>query len=524
MKKGNIITCIIVIVVVGAILGIWYFYPKLTAPKELEKFVIGLDKDIDGFHPKTEAEVVSSSVNGEIFSGLSDFSREGKLVADLAESWANPNDLTWDISLKKGVKLHNGTEMTAEDVEFSLVDVPKEIEEETGDFYSKESVTQIDKVEVVDDYTIKITTKNPYPLLMNDLAGFPILCKEYIGKEGYDANPVGTGPYKFVSREEGQAITLERFEDYYGVKPIAKKVIYKIIPEEKERIDALKKGEVDFVIQLTLDSLDEIEKATGIKSAITSSIGITFLGMDTNEKTPGIKLAKNPLSNSKIRQAIAYGIDKDKIIEEAFQGRAQKAIQLSTPDSFGFNPEVETYSYNPEEAKKLLDEGGYLKGFEVELLSPDDDRAKVAQIIGQQLPKIGVKTKVTILPRGEFFGKLFQGEASFFLLTILDEARDTAGLATAMYHTSTEEYGSLNLVNYSSPKVDELIEKAMGTLDSETRRGYALEITNITINEDLPYFPLYISEFIGGVKENLEFSQRPDGSINLADLSFAGGK
>ena len=519
MKNKSVVGFFIVVVVILVIAGIWYFSRGLIAPakKELEQFVIAIDKDIDGIYPKTEAEVVSTSVNSEIFSSLTNFSREGRLIPDLADYWTNPDDLSWEVYLKKGVKFHDDTELTAKDVKFSLVDVPKEIK----DFYAKESVAQIDKVEILDDYKIKITTKKPYPLLMNDLSGLSILSKDYIEKNGYDANPLGAGPYKFVNWEKGKEITLERFEGYYGEKPIAKKVIYKIIPEEDKRIEALSKGEVDFTTQLTLAGIDKVEKTTGMKSAVTPSIGITFLGMDNAKKTAGIKLAKNPLSDARVRRAIAYGIDKEKIISEVFKGRARIATQISIPEAFGYNSTLQSYPYDPEKAKKLLTEAGYPKGFEVELLSPDDERAKVSEMIGKQLTTVGIKAKVKILPRGDFFDKLFAGEASLFPLTILDEALDAAGLATAMFHSPTEEYGSLNLVNYSNPKVDDLIEKSMGTLDQQARNGYAQEIMRITIEEDLPYLPLYISEFLGGVREDLEFSQRPDGSLNLADLSFA---
>jgi len=526
MKKGEVIGLIIVIlVVIGAIFGIWYFSrpptPKPKVEKELEKFVIGLDKDIDGFYPVSKAEVVSESVNWEIFSSLTKFTREGRLVADLAEYWVNPDDLTWEIYLKKGVKFHNGSEMTAEDVKFSLVTVPEEIEKKTGEFYKRESIAAIDKVEVVDSYRIKIKTKKPYPLLMNDLAAIGILSKDYIGKEGYDANPVGTGPYRFISWEKGKEIILERFEDYYREKPIAKKVIYKIIPEEEKRIDAISKGEIDFATQMTLAGIEKIEKTAGIKPAVTPSIGITFLGIDMREKTPGIKLEKSPLFDSGVRKAIAYGIDKEAIVNEVFKGRAKIANQVSIPEAFGYNPAVKGYPYNLEEAKRLLSEAGYSQGFEVELLSPDDERAKVSEMISRQLSEIGIKAGVKILPRGEFFGKLFAEEVSLFPLTILDTSLDAAGLATGIFHSVTEEYGSLNLVHYSNPRIDELIEKAMSTLDQNARREYAQEIMRITAEEDLPYIPLYVSEFLGGVRSDLEFSQRPDGSIDLTDLSFA---
>lgn len=528
MRKEEIITLILVLLVIGGgAFGIWYLYrpptpPKPPAERELEEFVVGLDKDIDGIYPMTKAEVVSESVNWEIFSSLGKYTREGKFIPDLAESWYNPDDLTWEIILKKGVKFHNGKEMTAEDVRFSFVDVPKEVDEILKEerFYRREAVAMVEKIEVIDRYKIRVITKKPYPLLIKDLSALAILSKDYIEKEGYFADPVGTGPYKFVKWEKGKEIVLERFEEYYGKKPIAKKVIYKIIPEEEKRIEALIEGEVDFIIQLTLDGAEKVEKAAGVKPAVTPSIGITFLGMDNREKTPGIDLDKNPFSDPKVRKAIAYGIDKKEIIDEVFKGRAKIATQISVPESFGYNPEIKAYPYDPEKAKKLLAEAGYPEGFGVEFLSPDDERAKVSEVIAKQLSKIGIEAKVKVLPRGEFFGKLFAFEATLFPLTILDTALDTAGLASGIYHTQTEEYGSLNLVSYSNPKVDELIVKAMSTLDSKARMENAKEIMRITIEEDLPYIPLYITEFLGGVREDLEFSQRPDGSINLEDLSF----
>jgi len=270
-----------------------------------------------------------------------------------------------------------------------------------------------------------------------------------------------------------------------------------------------------------LAGIEKIEKTAGIKPAVTPSIGITFLGIDMREKTPGIKLAKSPLSDSRVRKAIAYAIDKEKIVEEIFKGRAKVVTQISVSEAFGYNPEVKGFPYNPEEAKRLLAEAGYPEGFEVELLSPDDERAKVSETIGNQLSEVGIKADVKILPRGEFFDKLFAEEATLFPLTILDTSLDAAGLATGIFHSVTEEYGSLNLVHYSNPRVDELIEKAMSTLDQKARKESAQEIMRITAEEDLPYIPLYITEFLGGVREDLEFSQRPDGSIDLADLSFA---
>lgn len=514
MDKKKVIVFIIGIILL-AILIYWRFLNysfesldlRTKTVSELKQFVIGSDLDIAGFYPKTSAEVFSESVNFEIFSALTKLDREGRLLPDLADYWFNSDDLTWDIYLKKGVKFHNGNEMTSEDVLFSLVELPRTLK----GFYKSENLVMIENVQVVDPYKVRIKTKRSYPLLMYDLANLPILSSEYIRKEGYEADPVGTGPFKFLKREKGKEIQLERFEDYYDKKPIVKRVIYKIIPEEEKRIEALIKGEVDFITQVSLGEIEKLKQAKEVKIVSTPSAGITFLGLNLERS-----FLKNPLA----RKAIAKGIDRKKIIEEIFQNRVRVATQLSVPEAFGFNPEIKSSIFDPQEAKALLIQAGFPKGFEMELLASGIERERVAQMIAEQLSIIGIKVKPKIVTRGEFFSELMNTDS--FLLTILDRTRDVTSLALSIYHTRSEEFGRLNLANYSNPRVDELIIKSMTfLLDPKTKQEYGQEIMRITAEEDLPYIPLYIGEFLGAVREGLVFSQRPDGLIVVSDLSLS---
>ena len=156
----------------------------------------------------------------------------------------------------------------------------------------------------------------------------------------------------------------------------------------------------------------------------------------------------------------------------------------------------------------------------MELLASGNERVKVAQMIKEQLSAVGIRVKIDIVPRGEFFSKL--GGADSFILTLLDRTRDVTSFALSIYHTRSEEFGRLNLVNYSNSRVDELIEKSMAfLLDPKTKQNYAKEIMRITVEEDLPYLPLYIGEFLGAAKEGIIFSQRPDGLIVISDLSLS---
>lgn len=514
MEKKQIIGLTIGIVALAALIFFrWSNFaldilnPEDKSQRELEKFVIASDVDIAGFYPETSSEVFSESVNFEIFSALAKLNREGRLLPDLADYWFNPDDLTWDIYLKKGVKFHSGKEMTSKDVIFSLVELPRILER----FYRSENLVMVESIQAIDPYKVRIKTKKSYPLLMYDLANLAILSKEYVDQEGLEADPVGTGPFKHLTHEQGKEIQLERFEDYYGKKPLARKVIYKIIPEEEKRIDELIKGEVDFITQVSLEGTEQLKEVKRVKTVSTPSSGITFLGMN---------IEGSSFQNSLVRKAIAKGIDTRKIVDEVFKGRARVATQLSVPESFGFNPEIKTTAYDPKKAKILLSEAGFPGGFEMELLASGNERVKVAQMVKDQLSVVGIRVKIDIVPRGEFFSKL--GGADSFILTLLDRTRDVTSFALSIYHTRSEEFGRLNLVNYSNSRVDELIEKSMDfLLDPKTKQNYAKEIMRITAEEDLPYLPLYIGEFLGAAKENLIFSQRPDGLIVVSDLSLS---
>jgi peptide/nickel transport system substrate-binding protein len=481
----------------------------LKKPKELERFILAIDSDISGFYPFGSREVLNESINFEIFSALTRLDKEGKLLPDLAEYWFNPDPLTWEIVLKKGVKFHNGRELTSRDVVFSLEELPKRIE----NFSRAENLIMISQIQEIDPYRLRIITKEPYSLLMYDLSNLVILSKDYIEEKGYGAPPLGSGPYKYKNYEKGKEIILERFENYYGKKPLAKEVIYKIIPEEEKRIEALINKEVDFIIQLSEEGKRKLETFPEIKIVTTPSVGITFLAMNVGETSI--------FKDKRVREAIGRAIDVDEIIKKVLSGRGRIATQLAVPEAFGFNFELEPFTYDLEMAKKLLKEAGFPKGFEIELLVPADEREKVAEIIAEQLALLEIKVRVKPLPRGEFFKQLSL-KPPFFLLTVLDELRDVTAFSLVLYHTRKGAFGRLNLVDYSNLKVDELIEKALNPLlDLKVKQDYGKEIMRLTAKDDFPYLPLYIGSFSGASRKDINFSQRADGLIVITDLSLS---
>lgn len=524
MKKRDLISLIIVIIAaIGVIWGIWYLSAEPLTPteevvkekKEIEKVMIGTDMDLGDIYPKCEYVAHDIYVNDHFYDGLVAFNKEGRLTPELADYWTNPNDLTWEMHLRKGVKFHNGDELTAEDVKFSIEETLKE----ENAFPTRENILVIDKVEIVDPYTVKITTKKPFPILLNKMADTFIFSKEYIEKNGYDADPVGTGPYKFVKWEKEKEIVLERNESYFGTLPLVKKVVFKPYVDKEERINSLIKGETDLITQLGIADIDRIEQAEGVHPAHRATISVAFLGIDiARDKSPYVDLPENPFKKLEVRQALAYGIDKEEIVKEIFKGKGEIATQLVTPEIYGYNPEIKSLPYDPAKAKKLLEEAGYKNGFKVIIDVPDDERAKAVEMMKKQLGNIGIEIEVNAKPRKETFGKILSGDTSLYVIAWICESMDAGEVLDYLLHTPTEELGSINMGGYSNAEVDELIKKASATVDQKLRLQYMQSALKIA-TEEIAVVPLYTMADVNGVSDKIKWTPRANGAIAAWEMS-----
>lgn len=378
----------------------------ITASAKLspDELVVAINVYPRSLDPTFETSAQAQAWFRCIFEPLVIIDNEAKMQPMLAVSWKNLDDLRWEIKLRKGVRFHNGDQFSADDVKFTIERVLKP---ETKAPW-KPRIKVLEKVEVVDKYTVVIHTKQPFATLMKNLAVIYILPSKLAKEKGVDKFlevPVGTGQWKFDSWLRDSYMKFARNEDYWGKKPTIKTLTYKHMPEASTRMAALEAGEIDVAYTLPPEHVERF-KAKGFKINSTP-IGFSFV-MELKSTMGG------PLTEKRVRQAINYAVDKDSIVNKLFMGYARKLEgQLVNADGFGYNPNIKAYPYDPKKAKELLKAAGHEKGFEVQLETASGQYPKdkeIAEYVVAQLAEVGIKVNLNILERATRTSKIYAGK------------------------------------------------------------------------------------------------------------------
>jgi peptide/nickel transport system substrate-binding protein len=451
--------------------------------------------------PMLASDSASHSVSGLIFNGLVKYDTDLSVIGDLAESWDISKDgLVIIFHLRKGVKWTDGKEFSAEDVMFGYRTI---VDEKTPSAY-KEDFLQVKKAEVIDRYTFRVTYAKPFAPALTSWGSLVVLPKHLL--EGKDVtksdlvrNPVGLGPYKLARWVSGQELILESNKDYFEGRPYIDQYIYKVIPDTATTFLELKTGGIDMMgltpIQYTKQT-DTPFFRNNFQKYRYPAFQYTHLAF--NQKHPWF-------SDKRVRQAIAYGIDKNEIVDVVLFGLGRPATGPYVPNTWPYNPNVKKYDYNPEKAKELLKEAGWQdsdgdgildkdgKPFRFTILTNvgNNLRKNTATIIQSRLEKIGIKVNIRTV------------EWSTFVNQFIDKKRFEAvllgwsiGLDADQYdiwHSSKTREKELNFISYRNPEVDELLEQGRRTFDIEKRKKAYYRIQEI-LAEEVPYVFLYVPD------------------------------
>lgn len=382
---------------------------------------------------------------------------DGETVPELATSWEMIDPNTWQFKLREGVKFHNGVELTAEDVVFSI-DVNTDPERA---WTLSTTWGSVEGAEVVDDYTVNIFTSQPWPALPWFAAHLPIMLAEYtqeVGDEGLTANPVGTGPFKFVEIVPDDYLKLEAFDDYWGGRPKIDEVLWRLISEPSTRVAALQAGEVDLITQVPADLIPLVEADPNLHMQFVAEQMTLQLWFDT--------MTGGPLDDVRVREAIDYAIDKETIWRELMGGYGRLSEQMLTPGVFGYNPNIVARPYDPDKAKALLEEAGYADGVSLELQVQTgkyfvDRDAAIA--IADQVGKVGVDLQVKVLEFSVHTDYVLHPEkrADMIYLGIYSYGNP----AQAMQYSSTDHA----LHRWENDEYTQLFTVAKTSLDEEER-------------------------------------------------------
>jgi len=366
-----------------------------TVPDEV---VVGLGDDVPIFSALRTFGGNSSFLTTNIYEALTNVEPDGKPVPALAVSWkVSPDGKSYEVKLRKGTTYVNGDPVTVEDVAFRFAQGkdPKNIPNQMPKHWVR--------MEVVDNETVRYVLDYPDPGFVKSLAGnagAPIPKKYYDsigGEEAFEKAPVGAGPYKVVDRRVKEGWTLERYDGYWGEKPQVRKATFKVIPESSTRAAALKVGEIDLSVNFPPSFIADLEKTGGFKLIKQPASNISSIRINKLRDTDPTTGAKNPFLDKRVRQAMAYSIDRDAIIQKLLDGMGEP-IGLLFPDSFGYDPELKPWPYDPNKAKQLLAQAGYPNGFDTTFYGLLGERIpmskEVGEAVAQYMTAVGIRTKV----------------------------------------------------------------------------------------------------------------------------------
>ncbi len=493
-----------------------------TAAFAQEKSVtIGLTSDPSHLYPLAGEELSSNIMYYHLYDPLVKRSSDLSFGPGLAESWENVDDVTWRFKLREGVTFHNGNAFTAADVVYTVNKARESIRPDL--------VANIAEISAIDDLTVEIKTPKPYAVLPNDLAEILILDEEYsveTGDEQMDLKPMGTGPYKLGEWIKEEKLTLEAFDNYWGGAAKIKNVTFRPITNPATRTAALLTGEVDVIQDLAVRDVDRVMRDNTFNVITRPSLLNVVLAMDMREESPTIE-GKNPMTDQRVRQAIAQAVDVDAINKIVMNGLATPSDQFVPASHNGYVDGMnfrDMYPLDIEGAKALMADAGYPDGFTMTLDATNNryvNDAQIAQALASMLAKIGVTLELNIMPKSNFWGYIrVPTENSSFIMSGWDVPSGDAGsMYGALFYTRNvkEGYGQVNRGSYSNTEMDALVDKADATPSIEKRDEYLQEATKILM-ADIPMIPLHYEQDIYAARKGVMLEPRVDKFISAYDM------
>jgi peptide/nickel transport system substrate-binding protein len=479
-----------------------------------DTLVIGYQGGGVTMDPHMRSETTTIAWQMHVYEHLVRLERDGSLSPELATDWEAQGEGAWLVTVRDGVKWHDGSELTAEDVAFSI-----ERARNHSKSQMKQYIPAVSGATVVDGRTVRIETDTPDPLMPLHLSQIRIVNKAYTetaGDEGMATEPMGTGPYRLVRFVTEESLELDKFEDYWGDEPDFANVRLLNIPNGSTRVAALLSGEIDIAEKVLPQDFPRIERNPDAYITQTPGNRVIYLAMDfqCESDCPGSFLpeGKNPFQDRGVRRAIYQAIDVGPIIDRVLGGAASPATQYIAPSVTNYDRAIERFPFDPEQAQALLAEAGYPDGFKVRLDAPNDrylNDALVAQAVGGMLENAGLQIEVNTVPKAVFFPQL--NEREFVMYIAGWGSSDIISTFNALVHTKDDEagFGVVNRYRYSDPEIDALIEEANREFDDDRRAELIHQINVKSLREDVTWVPLHVENVIAGVREGIVYESNP---------------
>ncbi len=495
---------------------------------QAKTFRIADQGDAVSMDPHSLNESLQLSFTGNIYEALVGHDKKLGLVPALATRWTQTKPTTWRFELRRNVRFHDGTPFTADDVVFSLGRA-------AADGSDMRSYTSdIAQVRRIDDHTVEIDTRNPFPILPDVLALVYIMSKKWC-EENKAERPVdkrkgientasfkanGTGPFRLRARDPGVRTVLARNGSYWDkIESNLDEVVFTPIANDATRVAALISGEIDMMQPVPVQDVARIKRDRNLSVLEGPELRIIFLGMDQgrDELQYSSVKGKNPFKDARVRRAFYQAIDIEAIKSRIMRGSAQPIALMVAPGIRGYSAALnKRLPYDPAAARKLLADAGYPNGFEVKLNCPNDryvNDSQICQAAASMLARIGVKINLEVESKNTYFPKILSRNTSFYMLGWTPGTYDSHNVLNAILGSPDPSgRGQFNLGSYRNARVDELARLVQVETDQTKRNALIAEAFKIH-QDEVGHLPLHQQTLAWGMRKNVNLVQLGDNFI-----------
>jgi len=501
----------------------------LALPLAAQEVRIGYGAAVTSVDPHFHALTSNVAIHQHIYQALVGQDEKLGLKPELATAWRAIDQTTWEFTLRRTARWHDGTPFTAADFEPNIHRVAN-VPNSPGRFtiYTR----RINRVEIVDPHTLRLHTDGPHPLLPNQMAGLMLVRGSDRDSSTADFNngraAIGTGPYRFRSWTPGSRFELTRNDEYDGAKEPWERVNFLLITNTASRVAALRAGDVHLIDQVPTDEVAGLSRDANLAVFSIPGVRNIYLYVDhARERTPGVtdlagNAIDNPLRDVRVRRALSLAINRDGIVRAVMNGQAVASGQLLPAGVMGHDPSLRPDPFDPERARRLLAEAGYPQGFQIVLGGPNDryiNDDRVLQAIAQGWTRAGLRVRVEAQPSATFFGRAARAEFSVGLLGWGTGTGEPDSPLQSLIATAepSRGWGAVNRSGYSSPRLDQVLAQALQTLDPAQREPLYQQATRIAM-EDLAIIPLHHQVNIWAARRGYTYNARNDERTMATEL------
>jgi peptide/nickel transport system substrate-binding protein len=478
-----------------------------AAKPDPHTLVMAIESSPTNLDPRIGLDAQSERIGNLIFDDLLSRGEDLNVAPGLAERWEIPDPLTYIFHLHQGVKFHDGRALTSRDVKWTFDSLLQ------GKVRSTKAAVYrfVGHIDAPDDSTVVFHMKEPSATLLWNVSDGAIGIVPYGSGDEMTRHPVGSGPFKFVNAETDKEVVLERNSEYWGEKPKLERVRFAVVPDETTRALELRKGSADIAVNLTPDTVLTLRRDPQL--AVEQAPGTVLAYLGFNLRDPILK-------DVRVRQAIAYALDRQPMIEYLWRGEAQSARSILPPQSWAYNPDVASYPHDPEKSRQILDAAGYpeVNGvrFHLTMKSGTDANGRLTiAVMQQQLRSVGIILDIRSAEFATFFSDVTHGSFQLYCCLRWIGGNEDPDIFEYVFHSAKFPPNGANRGFYLNPRVDALIDQARREVDQNKRKTLYAEVQSI-LAEQLPSINLwYLDNVLVHNRRVLNLQLNPAGNYDF---------